>query len=201
MKTILSNGEDALTWMIVSNDDHLRSFLRKLGDDTDPKECLVWYRPSFGRGGNLGEFDAIIRASHKVYLVEAKWDRSAEVRRTRPVIIRKEQARRHAELRMFLARKKGRASKVVKDRPDAILAANLSFIRERIGSIDKEDVVNVCLVFIEEGVRSRFTALGEPPEGNLQGEAFQIIVFTYPVEGETNTTFFNMGARLKPDDC
>jgi hypothetical protein len=53
-----------------------------LGDKSDPDDCIVFYRPSFGRGGsntaNFGEFDAIVSTRTCVYLIESKWEDSAQ---------------------------------------------------------------------------------------------------------------------------
>ncbi|QDT79203.1 hypothetical protein Mal35_26580 [Gimesia maris] len=72
-------GEDGLTLAAVT--EHLPGLLAELGDQTDPDECLVLYRPSFGRSGgetgaSFGEFDAILATTKKVYLIESKWIRS-----------------------------------------------------------------------------------------------------------------------------
>lgn len=67
----LGYGEDALTlWAIT---ERLELILDELGDDSDPAECTVFYRPSFGRRGLYGEFDAIIVTPMIAYLVESKW--------------------------------------------------------------------------------------------------------------------------------
>ena len=51
----------------------------KLGDNSNPADCTVFYRPSFGRRGLYGEFDAIIITPKKAYLVESKWDGSGDL--------------------------------------------------------------------------------------------------------------------------
>ena len=73
---ILGYGEDALTlWALKNN---LAEMLVKLKDNSNPDNCLVFYRPSFGRGGrgkaNFGEFDFILLGDETVYLGESKWD-------------------------------------------------------------------------------------------------------------------------------
>lgn len=77
--TILGYGEDFLTLWAVYN--KLDDILRRLEDESDPNDCLVIFRPSFGRAGGtdsaqFGEFDSIIITPRTVYLVESKWDRS-----------------------------------------------------------------------------------------------------------------------------
>ena len=76
-------GEDALTYWVLNK--RRDEFLRKLGDSSRPSECVLFYRPSFGRGGRskacLGEFDAILITPLTMYLIETKWDSSPEVRK------------------------------------------------------------------------------------------------------------------------
>jgi len=76
MAKILGYGEDSLTlWMLRH---HIPMILD--GDDkTLESDCLVFYRPSFGRSGGsgspeFGEFDAIVASLKKIYLIESKWD-------------------------------------------------------------------------------------------------------------------------------
>ena len=77
MSKIFGYGEDALTFWALK--DHLSEILNALKDQTDPSDCLVFFRPSFGRKGGVrtaefGEFDAILVTSKNVYLIESKWD-------------------------------------------------------------------------------------------------------------------------------
>jgi len=72
--SVFGYGEDFLT--ILALTEHLDVILKQLGDDTDPANCLVFYRPSFGRADLIGEFDAIIITPQTAYLLESKWDRS-----------------------------------------------------------------------------------------------------------------------------
>ena len=69
---ILGYGEDGLTLAFLC--DSFPQFLIWLGDKTDPNECIVYYRASFGRGGGFGEVDAIVVAPTKIYLCESKWN-------------------------------------------------------------------------------------------------------------------------------
>ncbi len=75
MTEILGYGEDAFTfWMLKK---HLSEVLKLLGDRSKPSDCLVFFRPSFGRGGGnsvFGEFDAILASSENIYLIESKYD-------------------------------------------------------------------------------------------------------------------------------
>ncbi|QDT84765.1 hypothetical protein [Gimesia chilikensis] len=79
MVSIKCYGEDGLTLATVT--DRFSELLEQLGDNSDAEECLVFYRPSFGRRGgktgrSFGEFDAILATPHCVYLIESKWIRS-----------------------------------------------------------------------------------------------------------------------------
>lgn len=77
MNEILGYGEDALTLWALKK--HRLEILNRLKDQTAPSNCLVFFRPSFGRSGGegsaeFGEFDAILASSKSVYLIESKWD-------------------------------------------------------------------------------------------------------------------------------
>lgn len=104
MPRIFGYGEDALTlWVLTSN---LREFLNRLDDSSDPEQCKIFYRPSFGRrGGNksaeFGEFDAIVSNPKSIYLIESKWDGSPELDRGK-LVLRKEQIERHKVLRYYI---------------------------------------------------------------------------------------------------
>jgi hypothetical protein len=85
---IFGYGEDGLTLLAIST--RLDEVLREVGDQSKACECIVFFRPSFGRKGpsrkftetslrraEFGEFDAIIGTPKAVYLIEAKWGRRA----------------------------------------------------------------------------------------------------------------------------
>jgi hypothetical protein len=79
---LIGYGEDALTLWAVRH--KLGAILQALGDLSDPSNCVVFYRPSFGRSGGdkspqFGEFDFIILAQACLYLGESKWDRSSKM--------------------------------------------------------------------------------------------------------------------------
>jgi hypothetical protein len=72
MRLVLGYGEDSLTlWGLTQNLDYI---LEKL--DEKLEKPLIFYRPSFGRHGWIGEFDAIMITSRNAYLIESKWDKS-----------------------------------------------------------------------------------------------------------------------------
>ena len=74
MSKIFGYGEDAFTFWTVKN--RTSDILNEFNDKTPPSECLVLYRPSFGRGdgAKFGEFDTIIVSTENIYLIESKWD-------------------------------------------------------------------------------------------------------------------------------
>jgi len=93
-KTIFGYGEDALTlWAIT---EKLDLILKELGDNSDPTDCTIFYRPSFGRD-QYGEFDAIIVTAGKAYLVESKWDGSGGT----SIKMEEHQIRRHKILEWY----------------------------------------------------------------------------------------------------
>jgi len=99
-------GEDALTlWAMTKG---LRAFLDQLNDSTATGEAVVYFRPSFGRRSPnpnatpsvFGEFDAIVVTEIASYLVEGKWNSSAELQET-TVTVADRQRRRHRVFRWY----------------------------------------------------------------------------------------------------
>lgn len=78
MSKIFGYGEDALTLWALKQ--HTSNILEEFQDKTPISNCLIFYRPSFGRGfGSVfGEFDAILVSRENIYLIESKWDNLAE---------------------------------------------------------------------------------------------------------------------------
>ncbi|QDT26984.1 hypothetical protein Enr10x_22970 [Gimesia panareensis] len=105
MSKIMCYGEDGLTLAAVTQHlgkllAEIRSQHRDLDEDEDIslEDCLVFYRPSFGRNGgkkgaSFGEFDAIIATKKNVYLIESKRYRSPS--RNTTIMVKKNQVRRH----------------------------------------------------------------------------------------------------------
>lgn len=97
MTEILGYGEDTFTfWMLKK---HLSEVLGKLGDHSKPSDCLIFFRPSFGRSGGkgrseFGEFDAILASSENIYLIESKWDGFGENKKD-GIELKDEQVLRH----------------------------------------------------------------------------------------------------------
>lgn len=83
MARVIGYGEDALTYWALA--EKLERILQELEDKSNPSDCLVIYRPSFGRRGGssraeFGEFDAILATPHSIYLIESKWDGSSKIK-------------------------------------------------------------------------------------------------------------------------
>jgi len=97
MCKILGYGEDALTlWALKHRTSEI---LESFHDRTAPSDCLIFYRPSFGRSGGedtaeFGEFDAILVSSECIYLIESKWGNLSRFNEDR-IAIRSEQELRH----------------------------------------------------------------------------------------------------------
>jgi len=72
--SIIGYGEDFLTLWALK--EKLGEILKQLGDNAAPADCIIFYRPSLGRRGLYGEFDAIVVSPSVAYLIESKWDRS-----------------------------------------------------------------------------------------------------------------------------
>ncbi len=104
MSKLFGYGEDFLTLWAIN--EQLEIILRKFEDDTATSDCLVFYRPSFGRSGGassaeFGEFDAIIASRENIYLVESKWDNLSKYKKGE-LFLRKEQLLRHEVLAWYL---------------------------------------------------------------------------------------------------
>jgi len=98
---VLVYGEDGFTLKYTR--ERLGEILHRLGDNSNPADCTVFYRPSLGRHG-YGEFDAIIISQEIAYLVEAKWDGGRNLsrsRKQRPIRFEENQIRRHEIFEWF----------------------------------------------------------------------------------------------------
>jgi hypothetical protein len=104
MSKILGYGEDALTlWALKQRTSKI---LEAFQDKTPISECLIFYRPSFGRHSRanssvFGEFDAIIASRTNIYLIESKWDNLTEFK-NEEITLRKEQTLRHKVFSWYL---------------------------------------------------------------------------------------------------
>lgn len=96
MTRVIGYGEDFLTFWAVT--ERLDLILKQLKDNTNPGDCQVFFRPSFGRK-EYGEFDAIIVTLKTAYLVESKWDKSDIPNNV--LKLDKKQVRRHEILKWY----------------------------------------------------------------------------------------------------
>jgi len=169
MPKVISYGEDALTYWALTK--QIDAVLNKLGDTTHPDDCLLIYRPSFGRRGGdtrseFGEFDAILATPMSVYLIESKWDKSSEIQNGK-LGLRNEQKERHNIFTWYL---KNWDSNIYSDWADfvkakssefnsnlnkkiapagSLLAKNLEYIVSRLQSYGKT-VSNVVLYLTKD---------------------------------------------------
>lgn len=131
-------------------------------DKTDPQNCTVIYRPSFGRRGGLrraefGEFDAIIVTPQIAYLIESKWDGSKASFPNNVLKLEDVQTRRHEIFRWYHESWKGESwSEFVKKhaqefketfgkniaREDSLLSNNL---KTTLKQMQGRKLVNVLL--------------------------------------------------------
>jgi hypothetical protein len=104
MSKIFGYGEDALTLWALKQ--HTSSILEEFQDKTPISNCLIFYRPSFGRHSKanssvFGEFDAILVSKENIYLIESKWDNLAEFSNSE-FLLREEQTLRHKIFSWYL---------------------------------------------------------------------------------------------------
>jgi hypothetical protein len=204
MSELFGYGKDFLTLWALN--EQLEIILRKFEDETAISDCLVFYRPSFGRSGGagsaeFGEFDAIVASRENIYLIESKWDNLSNYKKER-LILREEQLMRHKVFDWYLIHwsKKyvGKWQKFVDDNKEnfiigkklpnvqegkqCILATNLEFIL--CGLLDhcrefssRTNIKNVLLFFYN----SKFST--PPTEVNAD---FTLIPLDYSKKTKSN---------------
>ena len=170
MCKIFGYGEDAFTLWALK---HYKSeILNSFQDKTSPSDCLVFYRPSFGRGdgAEFGEFDAILVSSKNIYLIESKWDNFSK-NQNDTINLESCQELRHPIFSWYLLHWNERYSnnweRFVKEQSDdfkkefrkrrmaptgSLLATNLEFIltvlQKHFGKVPSErNIKNVLLFF------------------------------------------------------
>ena len=160
MSTIFGYGEDALTLWLLKNQP--TEILKRFNDKTSPSDCIIFYRPSFGRSGGpesaeFGEFDAIMASKENVYLIESKWDNHRLTNRTE-LILRPEQTERHEIFKWYLSNADNwdelAETKLAKKiaPPNSLLATNLQYVLSQLrqccpNSAKSDHVKNVLLYF------------------------------------------------------
>ena len=170
---LIGYGEDSLTFWALK--DQLSVILEKLEGKSQVDSCVVFYRPSFGRGKNIGEFDAIIATPDCVYLIESKWDQSNEYHKTtRKVVLREAQWKRHDTFMVYREcwncsdlgkwdEFAGRLGPIAEEKmpdhkiPDSStqLAKSLEVVLSKCWQQGKEQTTkNVCLFFSESSSES-----------------------------------------------
>jgi hypothetical protein len=199
MSKILGYGEDALTLWALKR--HVSTILNHFKDSSSPSDCLVFYRPSFGRHAKenssvFGEFDAIVASPQNIYLVESKWDNLVESKKDE-LVIRREQLMRHQILTWYLTHWKKYSNKwadFIEEQQNtfnfgsktiapanSLLAKNLEFVLNKllercVAFCSANNVKNILLFFYKGKSRA-------PLKIN---EAFTLIAIDYGKEAPSN---------------
>jgi len=202
---IIGYGEDALTFWALKQ--QVSKILNEFQDKPAPSNCLVFYRPSFGRrsrkGSSIfGEFDAIIVSSKNVYLIESKWGNLGQSKENR-LVLRREQTLRHQIFSWYLThwdeKYRGHWGNFVEEHQDdfkrefksdektmpqkgKLLATNLEYVLtksvEYCRTITYHNIKNVLLFFHSNKKKMK-------PQVEIRG-AFTMIPIDYSEEVEGN---------------
>jgi hypothetical protein len=194
LSKIFGYGEDALTLWLLKNQP--TEILKEFNDSTLPSDCIVFYRPSFGRSGGkdsaeFGEFDAILASKEKVYLIESKWDNHRPNNQTK-LVLTPEQTERHEVFRWYLSNwsqkyssdweafAKDKGAEFISDKKiapsNSLLAVNLQHILRSLNehcsnSANEINVKNILLFF--------HSSKSKPPQKS--SEEFTVISVRYDV--------------------
>lgn len=199
MQKIIGYGEDALTYWALT--EQIESVLIKLNDKSHQADCLLFFRPSFGRKGgpyaSFGEFDAILATSQSVYLIESKWDSSPKngtIELETNQILRhkifswyfeKWNKERFKKWQSFIEKYEKEFQKEFngKDMPSAEnkLSENIEYVFNRLQGYGK-NVFNIILYFDSKA---------SPP--SIIPHGFQLVVLNHP----NNGSYFEMHCRLE----
>ena len=177
MVKIVGYGEDSLTLWAMKQRLHV--ILEEFQDKTAPSDCLIFYRPSFGRRSRkdssiFGEFDAIIVSSKSIYLIESKWDNLSEYSKDK-LVLGNEQTLRHEIFSWYLMHwnkeYSGHWESFVEKHQDnfkfdgktmpqnSLLATNLEYIlrksMEHFKIITRDKIRNVLLFFYSTKKKSK----------------------------------------------
>jgi len=171
MSKIVGYGEDAFTLWALKQ--HASRILDQFEDETTLSDCIVFYRPSFGRHSKeyssvFGEFDAIVASKENIYLVESKWDNLTEFHNDE-FVLREEQILRHKIFSWYLTHWNKKYSNdwqafINEHQSDfkfedktiapksSLLAANLEFILKKLQDhcrriLSEDNIKNVLLFF------------------------------------------------------
>jgi len=201
MVKIIGYGEDSFTlWALKQR---VSKILEEFRDKTAPSECLIFYRPSFGRCSRknssvFGEFDAIIVSLKNIYLIESKWDNLSEFKKDE-LVLRDEQTLRHQIFSWYLTHwnkeYSGHWENFIEKHRDnfkfdgktmaqkgSLLATNLEYIItktiEYCKTITYDNIKNMLLFFYDSKKKSKL-----PIEIN---STFTMIPIDYSEETEGN---------------
>ena len=178
MSKILGYGEDALTLWVLKH--HVSKILEEFQDKTAISDCLIFYRPSFGRHSKanssvFGEFDAVVATRKNIYLLESKWDNHSEFN-NEEYTLREEQELRHKIFSWYLSHWSKKYSNnwqafideqqnsfMFKDKTvaskDSLLAKNLEHIlgklQEHCESYPSENNIKNVLLFFYNAEKSK----------------------------------------------
>lgn len=189
MVKVIGYGEDALTYWALT--EQIESVLTKLNDKSHQADCLLFFRPSFGRKGgpyaSFGEFDAILATSQSIYLIESKWDSSSK---NGTIDLETNQILRHIifswyferwnkekfqSWQSFIEKYKQEFEKKFngKEMPSAEekLSGNIEYVIDRLQKYSK----NVCNIILY------FNSGGSHPQTVPTG--FQLVVLDHPNKG------------------
>jgi hypothetical protein len=207
--TIIGYGEDALTlWALKQR---ISKILNKFQDKTSVSDCLIFYRPSFGRHSKanssvFGEFDAVIASKGNIYLIESKWDNLSEFN-NEEFTLREEQTLRHKIFSWYLTHWSKKYSDnwqsfisehqkdfKIKNKTiapkDSLLSRNLEFILNKIHEhckvVSENNIKNVLLFFYD-------SEKSKPP--TKTNDAFKLIPINYEKEIKDNfvTLYSDLG--------
>jgi hypothetical protein len=202
---IFGYGEDAFTFWALR---HRKSeILKQFNDKTPPSDCLVFYRPSFGRRGGgksseFGEFDAILVSLENIYLIESKWNNLSAFKEGK-IVIKPEQKLRHhifswyvthwdgkyeydwksffEEQRNHFQKEFGKYKKTIPHN-DTVLARNLQFVLSKLRKhcvkfSSPQNIKNILLFFYNKNKSTTPV---------LNTEEFDLISIDYSKEIEGN---------------
>jgi hypothetical protein len=191
MSKIFGYGEDALTLWALKQ--HASRILKEFQDKTPISNCLIFYRPSFGRhsktsGSVFGEFDAIVASKENIYLIESKWDNLAKFNSSE-FVLREEQTLRHKIFSWYLTHWKKKYlndwQKFMKEHQSDFKFGNKTLAPE--GSLLARNL-ELILSKLQENCRSC------PSEDNIKN----VLLFFYNAEKSKPPTKTNKIFRLIP---
>jgi len=189
---IIGYGKDALTLWALKQ--HIFKILEEFQDKTAISDCIVFYRPSFGRHSKanssvFGEFDAIIASKEYIYLIESKWDNHTEFKDVE-FILREEQTLRHKVFSWYL---KHWNRKYLRNWQSFINEQQNDFKIENKTIAPKGSLLSRNLEFILNKIQNRCERISE---SNIKN----VFLFFYNSEKSTHPTKTNDSFKVIPID-